>query len=50
MSVNEKLKKAAQESKRYFHKIENETRAHSWYNRPIIDKLDLETNQKIDGY
>ena len=29
MSVNEKLKKAAQESKRYFQKIENESRADS---------------------
>ena len=29
MSVNEKLEKAAQESKRYFRKIQNETRAHS---------------------
>jgi hypothetical protein len=29
MSVNEKLRKAAQESKRYFYKIENETQAYS---------------------
>ena len=45
MTVNDKLKKAAQESKRYFHKIANETRVHSWYNQPIIGKLDLETIQ-----